>query len=423
MIANGLAPVRSQLANGAVVIAKESRVTPAVVVHATVRAGIVFDPPGQGGMAHFVSRVIDRGTASRPADRIADELENRGVSLTVGVSRHAISLVCACLVEDLDAVLEIIADIIMRPTFPAPEVETRRGEIITFIRQDEDSPASVASEHLAALLYGPSHPFGRRPRGTIAEVERISRDDLVAFHRERFRPAGLSLVMVGDLDPQQAVDSASRVLGDWTSAPLTAARLPDPSPAIGRRVEVVPMMNKAQADIAYGFTTIRRADPRYYAYWLMNNILGQYALGGRLGDSIREQQGMAYYAFSAFEADVVSGSLIVRAGVNPENVERAVASIDAELARMAADGPTDRELSESKRYLIGSLPRNLETNLGIASFLQSAEFFGLGLDYDLRIPDLLNAVTREEVHAAARDVLAPSRAAVAVAGPYSGALG
>jgi zinc protease len=182
------------------------------------------------------------------------------------------------------------------------------------------------------------------------------------------------------------------------------------------------MMNKAQADIAYGFSTILRADPRYYAYWLMNNVLGQYSLGGRLGDSIREKQGMAYYAFSSLDANVVRGPLLIRAGVNPSNVERAVASIDGELVKMAAEGPTDREIQESMQYLIGSLPRNLETNAGIATFLQTAEFFGLGLDYDVRLPGLLQAVTRDEVHAAARDTLDPGRAAVAVAGPYAGAL-
>ena len=102
------------------------------------------------------------------------------------------------------------------------------------------------------------------------------------------------------------------------------------------------MMNKAQADIAYGFTTIVRSDPRYYAYTLMNNALGQYGIGGRLGDSIRERQGMAYYVFSSFDANVVEGPLIVRAGVNPANVERAIASIDEEMRRMATEGMTAR---------------------------------------------------------------------------------
>jgi zinc protease len=178
------------------------------------------------------------------------------------------------------------------------------------------------------------------------------------------------------------------------------------------------MMNKAQADIAYGFTTILRSDPAFYAYWLMNNILGEYSIGGRLGDSIRERQGMAYYVYSALDANVAPGPLLIRAGVNPANVERALASIDEEVARMANDGPTGQELAESRQFLIGSLPRRLETNVGIATFLQMMEFFDLGMDFDLRVPDLLARVTREDVHAAARAVLDPSRAAVVIAGPY-----
>jgi len=154
----------------------------------------------------------------------------------------------------------------------------------------------------------------------------------------------------------------------------------------------------------------------------MNNILGQYAIGGRLGDSIRERQGMAYYVFSALDANVIPGPLVIRAGVSPDNVDRAVASIDEELRRLAADGPTTSEMTESAQYLIGSMPRTLETNLGIATFLQTEEFFGLGLDYDLRVPDRLRAVTREAVSAAARQTLVPSHATVVIAGPYAGAL-
>jgi zinc protease len=182
---------------------------------------------------------------------------------------------------------------------------------------------------------------------------------------------------------------------------------------------VLPMMNKAQADVAYGFVTVLRSDPSYYACALMNNVFGQYALGGRLGDSIRERQGMAYYCFSALDANKVPGPLTIRAGVDPANVDRAVASIDAEVERMAAEGPSDTELQESKQFMIGSMPRMLETNGGIATFLQTAEFFGLGLDYDVRLPALLAAVTRDEAHAAARRLLSPSKAAVAIAGPYN----
>jgi zinc protease len=418
----GLSPVRTVLDNGAVVIAKQSQTTPAVTVHAAFDAGTVFDPPHLSGLAHFVSRTIDRGTATRPAETIADELDRRGVSLATSVNRHVLSLVCTCLVDDLEPILQILADIVMHPVFPENEIATRRAEIITLIRQDEDNPAVVAMEGFLAELYGPSHGYGQRPRGTVDSVEAIDRDALQRFHTARFGPGSLSLVIVGDIEPVRGVEAARAAFGEWKTLSPGTVELPVTPPSLARRVRVVPMMNKAQADVAYGFTSIRRSDSDYYAFWLMNNILGQYSLGGRLGGSIRERQGMAYYAFSSLDANVIPGPLTIRAGVSPANVERAVASIDDELSRFAADGPTDGEMAESKQYLIGSMPRTLETNLGIAVFLQTEEFFGLGVDYDIRVPDLLTAITRDEVHEAARRTLRPARATVVVAGPYTGDL-
>lgn len=418
----GLVPSRQVLPNGVTVIAKETRTTPAITIYAAVRAGTLYDAPDQPGIAHFVSRTIDRGTELHTGDQIAEELDSRGVSLAVSVNRHIISLVCTCLVEDFDPVLGLVAEMIMRPTFPATEVDTRRGEIITLLRQDADSPATVAAEALMRGLYGERHPYGRPVRGTPAIIGAIDGPMLQRFHMERFLPAAMSLALVGDVDANDAIDAAEKAFGAWKAAPAQEPDVP-PIPLSGeRRVHVIPMMNKAQADIAYGFTTIVRSDPRYYAYSLMNNILGQYSLGGRLGDSIRERQGMAYYALSSLDANVIPGPLLIRAGVNPANVERAVASIDGEVSKLAAEGPTDREVAESKQYLIGSMPRTLETNIGIATFLQTAEFFQLGLDYDLRLPGLLQVVTREEVHDAARQALDPSRAVVVVAGPYAGSL-
>ena len=418
-IPRGLAPVRRVLENGAVVIAKRSPVTPAVTVHATFKAGTVYDPPGQGGLAHFVSKVIDRGTASRSGDQIADELEHRGMALNVSINRHALQLVLTCLVEDLETALAILADVAAGATFPAQDVQTKRGEIVTMIRQDEDNPAVVAGEGMMAALYGAAHPYGWRPRGSVAGIETITRTALQAFHRARLAPATLSLAMVGDVEPERAIAEAARAFGDWRATPRGELELAEPAAVASRVVRVVPMMNKAQADISYGFATVRRSDPAYYAYWLGNNILGQYSLGGRLGDSIRERQGMAYYAFSALDANVIRGPLTIRVGVSADNVERAIASIDQELALFAREGPTEREMRESKQYLIGSMPRTLETNLGIAVYLQTAEFFGLGLDYDLRVPELLGAVTPEAVQAAAQ-ALDPSCAVVVVAGPYAG---
>jgi zinc protease len=416
----GLAPVRQALDNGAVVVAQETGIHPAAFVSVSVPAGSAYDPPDAVGVAHFASRVIDRGTESRTADAISDELDGRGVALNVGVSRHLLTVSCMCLADDLEAMLEVIADIVRRPTFPRQEVETRRGEIVTAIRQDEDSPASMAVESLFGLIYRDGHPYGRPTKGDLAGIERMGRDRLVEFHARHASPERTIAVVVGDVPAARAVDAVAAAFGDWAPAPRPSLQLPPLPTPDGRRRVVVPMMGKSQVDIAYGFATVTRRDPDYYALTLMNNVLGQYGLGGRLGDSIRERQGMAYYAFSTFDGNVGEGPLVVRAGVAPEHVERTIDSIDEEVRRIIEPGVTPGELADAKRYLIGSMPRMLETNGGIASFLQQVEFFDLGLDFDRRLPQLLEATTLDQVCMAARRVLDPARAALAIAGPYAG---
>ena len=418
LLGRGLAPERDVLANGAVVVAKESRATPAVTINVTLQAGSMFDPAGRPGVAHFLSRVLDRGTVSRSADEIADVLDARGVSLSISVSRHTMTLVCTCLAEDFEAILDLIGAIVREPMCHEEELEKRRAEVITMLRQDEDNPAAVAVERVMELLYGADHPYGWRGKGTPRTLERLDRSALLGFHTERFAPATLGLVIVGDVETSEAMAAATRGFGGWRASSGASPTLPPPPVATTRQQLVVPMMNKAQADIAYGFVAIKRSDPAYHAYSIMNNVLGQYSLGGRLGDSIRERQGMAYYVYSVLDASVIEGPLLIRAGVGREHVDRAIASIDEEVARVAADGITDQELTDSRRYLIGSIPRTLETNAGIANFLQLIEQFGLGLDYDVRLPDLLEAVTLDAVQAAASRVLSPERATIVVAGPY-----
>jgi zinc protease len=415
----GLRPARSVLDNGATVLAVEARSTPAVAINVSVRAGSICDPAGGEGTTWLLSRVIDRGTRSRSASDIAEALDSRGIALNITVTRHHFSLVCTCLVEDFRPVLALLGEILMEPSLPDAEIATRKREVITAIRQDEDNPAVRATEELMALLYPNGHPYGRRTKGTIEIVERLTRADLARNAADHFAPGALTAVIVGDVNAADAQAACAEVFGGWRSPAPSSVLLPSVAAATGRRRHVIPMMNKSQADIAYGYTTITRRDPSYYAYWLMNNIFGQYALGGRLGDSIRERQGMAYYASSALEANVAEGPLVIRAGVSPKNVDRAVASIDEEVARMAIAGATQKELDDSRRYLVGSIPRALETNAAIANFLQIEEFFGLGLDYDARLPELLAAVTLDEVNAAARHALDPDRATVVIAGPYA----
>jgi zinc protease len=416
-LAKGLSPVRAELSNGGVILVQETVMTPAVTISASFRAGSMFDPVDLPGLAYLTGRAIDRGTEHRSASMMADELDERGVSMRVSSNRQALTVSCTCLAEDFDDVLAIVADIVRNPAFPPLEIESRRSEALTILRQNEDNPAARAVDAVLELLYGWHHPYGRPPKGTVIGVESVSRADMVAFHAARVRPAAMSLAVVGDVSPDHALERARQAFDDWAAEPPAPATVAVPPLSQGRRTRVIAMPGKTQTDIAYGFTAIRRLDPRYYAYWMMNNVLGEFGLGGRLADNIRERQGMAYYAFSTLDATAGEAPLLVRAGVDPANVDRALAAIDHEVAALAAAGPTETELAETRGYLIGSIPRLLETNQSIAAFLQTSEEYGLGLDFDQRLPSLLGSVTRDDLHAAAADVLDPARAAIAVAGP------
>jgi zinc protease len=416
-LTRGLTPVRSVLSNGAVVIAQETAMTPAVTMSVVFRAGSVYEPASLHGLAYLMGRVIDRGTERRAGADIAQELDDRGVSLKVSTNRHAVILTTTCLAEDFADILDIVLDVARHAVFPEEEVTKRRGEALTAVRQDEDNPAVRAVQALLALLYTERHPYGRSVKGCVESLERVTREDIVRFHAERVRPSTLSLVLVGDVLPERAIEQSRRRLEDWQSAPAPEVELARDIGSAERRTRTISMQGKVQSDIAYGFTTVPRLDPKFYAYWMMNNILGQFGLGGRLADNIRERQGMAYYAYSAFDPAHVSAPLIIRAGVDPRNVERAIAAIDQEVVALGSEGPTEPEMLESRDFLVGSIPRLLETNQSIATFLQLAEEFSLGLDFDQRLPSLLRAVTIDDVRAAAKDVLHPDRASIAVAGP------
>ncbi|MCC7125864.1 MAG: insulinase family protein [Acidobacteria bacterium] len=412
-----LTPIRQELGNGITVLAQENHTTPAVSLVAALNSGAFADPETLEGTATLLSQMLDRGTRSRSGDAIADELDGRGASLAIAPGRHQMHVSATCLADDLSPLLAIVADVLTEPVFPADDLEARRSEVLAGILEEEDDPACVAVNTLMTELYA-GHPYARRVHGTADSVGRITRDDLVRMHTGVLDHAGMTIVVVGSLPVAAMLDAVSRVFSGGATRTHTARPVvTDPLSAHQRRVLTRAMPAKSQCDVAYGFVGLRRADPDYIAASVMNNVLGQYALGGRLGDSIRERQGMAYYVFSNLDAGFGPGPAMVRAGVAPANVERTIQSIDTELGAVRGEGFTEQEVAESKQYMVGALPRQLETNAGIASFLLTSEVHGLGLDHDRRLPDLIRGVTRDAAVAAAVRLLDPARATIAVAGP------
>ncbi len=414
-----LSPRRLVLSNGLTLVIQENPASAAVSAVISVAAGAVSDPPGHEGTAALAARVIDRGSEGLSAETIADALDSRGAALSVSTGRHRMSLSFTCLAEDTGDVMALAARVITSPVFPEQEVSTRRAELVTELLEAEDDPASMAVDRMMSELYA-GHPYGRPIHGRVATVSPLHRDSLRGFHGSTFAPAATTIVIAGGVGAGGVIDTVERAFGSWHAPAPVPVEVPVSPPPPPRRVIAVPMMDKAQTDVAYGLIGIARRDPDHEAAGVMNNALGQYAIGGRLGDSIRERQGMAYYVYSRLDANHGAGPLTVRAGVSAANVERTLASIDEEMRTVVRDGFTAKEVDESKRYLIGSLPRRLETNAGIAAFLAEAEYFGLDLDEDRALPVRIAAVTSDQVHAAARRLLDPAHAIIVVAGPWAG---
>ncbi len=408
---------RHVLANGLVALVQRNPSTPTVSVRGELRIGAIHEPAAKSGLAVFTGAALIRGAGERSFQQIVAETEERGASVDAGGGLHGTSFGGKALAEDLPLVLEILADMLARPTFPTHELERLRGQFLTGLRESEQETGTQASRAARAMLYPPEHPYSRLSSGTVESVQALTRDDLVAFH-QRYHPAGGAIAVVGDVEPQAVIEELERRLGEWNPAGAPPAlELPPAPPLQGIERRDIPMPGKVQSDVIWAVHGLRRRDPDFYPAMMANMILGRLGMGGRLGEQVREQQGMAYYCYSGLEADLGAGPWSAIAGVNPANVERAIAAILREVSQFIADGPTDQELSDARDYLTGSLVLGLETNDGIAATLLTIERHDLGLDYIDRYPAIIGAVTREQIVEAARRYLSTERYVLAVAGP------
>ena len=408
---------RVELSNGIVVLARTNFNSPSVVISAYLCAGGLLDPDEKLGLADFVSSALMRGTQTRDFQKLYDELESVGASFGYNSGTHYAGFGGRSLAEDLPLLLDVMADTLQHPTFPADQVEKLRAQMLTGLAIRAQDTSDMASLTFDELLYA-GHPYSRADEGWPETVQAITLDDLVEFHRKYYGPRGMVISIVGAVEPEKAVEEVERVLGGWQNeVQEDAPELPEFKPPIQtvRRHHSIP--GKSQSDIVMGSYGPKRNDPEYMPASLGNNILGQFGLMGRIGDVVREQSGLAYYAYSSLSAGVGPGAWYVSAGVNPSNLEKAVELIKGELKRYVDDGITPEELADSQANFVGRLPLSLESNGGVAGSLLNIERFGLGLDYYRQYPDLVRAVTPEEVLETARKYIDPERLVIATAGP------
>ncbi len=410
---------RFTLSNGIQLTVQENHTSPSVVIRGHLWTGSLNDPPEQMGLARFTASAITHGTTTRTFQEINEITESVGANVFVSGGLHLSSMGGKSLAEDFGLLVEVLADVLRHPTFPQAEVDKVRGQIITGLKELEDDTRGLAGREFRRLLYTDQHPYGRPGDGTLDSVPGIKRDDLAGFYQTTYRPEGALIVVVGDVQPEAVHDKLEAALGDWhpLGAP-PAFEIPAAEPLTEQRRHVRTMTNKTQADIALGTVGPARAAEDYYATRLGDLILGQLGLMGRLGATVRDQQGLAYYAYSGLEGGLGRGPWSVRAGVNPANVDRAIDSILAEVDRLRDEPVADQELEDGQDYLTGILPLRLETNEGIAVTLLDMDLYHLGDDYIIRYPHIIRAVTPEQIQAAAQKYLDPEHYALVIVGPY-----
>jgi len=307
--------LRQVLPNDIVILGSERLESPAVVLRARLRAGALQDPDGQEGLAHLTATMLQRGTARHSFAALNELTDALGASISADSGRMTVDLRLRCLVEDFPRLTALLAEVIRQPTFPAAELEKVRGQTITGILQGDQDTRTVAEHGLRTLAYPAGHPYARATIGTRESVGAIGRDDLVAFHARHYRPDVLSFSVVGGVPFAEAVATIERAFGDWTAEGLLPALTipPAPLPLPGQRQEAT-LAGKSQSDITLGHPAIPRSDPDYYALELANLILGRFGLGGRLGKSVRETQGLAYSTGSSLDGGMGPGAWAARRG-------------------------------------------------------------------------------------------------------------
>jgi zinc protease len=408
---------RTQLPNGITVLARANFNSPSVVINGYLVVGSLFEPEAKLGLADFTASALMRGTQERNFQQIYDALESAGASLGFGGGTHSNAFSGRALVEDLPLLLDLLAEALRRPVFPDDQVERLRAQLLTGLAIRAQDTGAMASLAFDQIVYA-GHPYSRPDDGYPETVQAITRSDLVDFQRLYYGPRGMVLSLVGGVDPARAVEQVALALADWqnSSQPEMPA-LPEWTPLQEVETRRLPIPGKSQADIILGTAGPARSALDFLAASLGNNILGQFGMMGRIGDVVREQAGLAYYAYSSLGGGLGPGPWSVAAGVDPVHIEQAVELIRSEIGRFVEGGVTESELSDSQANYIGRLPLSLESNAGVAAALINLERYALGLDYYRRYPDLISAITRQEVLEAARHYLHPDRLGIAVAGP------
>jgi predicted Zn-dependent peptidase len=376
------------------------------------RGGQADAPAATPELASFVAEILDEGAGGKGALELASALEALGASLFVGAGWDAAQIDLEVLRARFPEALRLMADVAVRPDFPAEEIERLRARRLTELARARDEARLIAANAFSALVYGEEHPYGGL--ATMEATRRLDRDDLVAFHRTRYRPAASTLVLVGDVDPDAMQPAIEQAFGGWEGTPPTAAR--PTTPSVDRTtIYLIDKPGAAQSEIRIGHPGVARDDPDYFPLMVLNTILGG-SFTSRLNTNLRETHGYSYGASSSFAMRRGAGPFLASSAVVTEKTDSSVLEFFHELRRIRdAEVPAD-ELARAKNYIALGLPRQFETVGSVANQLATLTVYGLGTDFFDDYVARVLAVTAEDVQRVARKHVRPDAAVAVVVG-------
>ncbi len=397
---------KQELQNGLRVIHLEKHDLPIVVINLLVKASPLNEPDEKAGLAYLTARLLTEGTLKRSSSEISDEIEFIGGSIDVSINSDYTTVSLAILKKDLENGLDIFSDVLLNPLFSDDEIRRKKDLIKGSLVQSEVNPSFVASRAFIKEVFG-EHPYGRLLTGSIDSLDNITRDDIVSFYKNYFRPENAMLTIVGDLTEQEAGSLINRYLGKWAETEVLQMVEKKKGAENKIREKKVVLIDKdiTQANIIFGHIGISRDNPDYYAVSVMNYILGGGGFASRLMKSIRDEMGLTYSIHSAFSVNKEPGQFSIEVQTRNESAGVVVKEIIRQIKKIQNEPVSDQELEDAKSYLTGSFPRRLETSRRIADFLTAIHYYGLGDDYIQKYPEYIKSVTKEDIIRVAKKYL------------------
>ena len=394
--------LRERFANGSTLLAYPNPTSPAVYFTGYMQPGAIAVPEDQIGLPSFTTDMLITGTKRLNFQQLHDKIESIGASLSMGTGHLSTTFFGQCLREDLETIWSLLVEVIQEPAFAEKQFKRVRNQILTGIAIQNQDTAEMASQAFNQALYG-THPYAYPDIGCAQTVANLQKDQLEAFHQTHYGPKGLVLAVSGGIEPEMAQEIFSRIIASWQMENQGSPTLLPPfNPPTSSIRTHVPLEGKNQSDLIIGVPAPKTISRDYQVCSIGNAIFGKYGMMGRIGRVVREKAGLAYEVSSHLGAGIGPTAWTISAGVNPDNLEKAITLLKKELERFRGEPVTQQELLDVKTQSLGRLPLSLETNSGIATVLVSLERYGYSLDHLRELPGIIENVTAEEILAAAQ---------------------